>query len=163
MDNLLSLPQHLLVLTETKNKDSSISSLRYQVSITKKLNLLKEHTKKILFPFKECNKSLCMWILRTKVKGDFFKNRLTGIPPKCKGYPCLHEQNSWYIHGIVIRSSQMLKHLAMSLGLAGESSSPGLSSVSRGLCKSLDIRSVQSDSPKASVGGTQQARVLILP
>lgn len=46
MDNLLSLPQHLLVLTETKNKDSSISSLRYQVSITKKLNLLKEHTQK---------------------------------------------------------------------------------------------------------------------
>lgn len=85
-----------------KEQSGSISSLRYQVSITKKLNLLKEHTKKILFPFKECNKSLCMWILRTKVKGDFFKNRLTGIPPKCKGYPCLHEQNSWYSNQVFL-------------------------------------------------------------
>lgn len=44
MDNLITLPQ-CLVLTETKNKDSSISSSTIlSINYKKKIDLLKEYT-----------------------------------------------------------------------------------------------------------------------
>lgn len=47
MDNLITLPQDLLVLTETKNKDSSISSpTTLSINYKKKKKILKEYTHK---------------------------------------------------------------------------------------------------------------------